>query len=460
MKIDWCNGKKSGLWCRGKELVRCLSGQTKSIADCKYGCQANAPGVPDTCKPPTGFCSNKANGKWCDGNKLLTCKGKEVTGEGVCPFGCHPQAAGVDDKCQAPPTWCDNKSDAIHCDNNVAVTCKNGKEVAKKPCTQGCGELGSGKGAGCLAPVLDAFCGPKSDGTWCGDGGMLVSCVAGKKKKTTLCTNGCDGKGPGGDDECKPPKPADDCKIKADGMWCMGQLLRVCAAGKTVLVQACLFGCVGTSGVAGCKSDPKPQQDFCEGKPNGLSCNNNVLTTCSNGVTSAAKLCTLGCIATGDSKPDLCKEPPFCPGKPDGTWCNGDKVVTCKDNALVTSTVCAHGCVQDGSAVCKDNPDAGAVGDASPGSSDISEGPDASGTLSDSEEPVGLDGQQPADLDSFDLKKQADPDSGCAASATPAVPIWMLLLAVFVLLYGRLRGPNQANAHNGPRAKPSGGLLD
>ena len=445
---DWCDGKQSGKWCKSDALVVCQSGVTTSTTSCAHGCQENPPGVPDACKPAPGFCSWKADGKWCEGDKLITCKSKAKSGEAVCPYGCDPKPDGVDDQCKPKPTWCSDKADGKHCKGNFAVTCKGGQQLDESPCNNGCGELGAGKGAGCLPVVLDAFCGDKSDGTWCGDGGVVVECLAGKKKGTTTCPFGCDGKGPGPDDACKdPPTPTDPCHLKADGSWCSDTAVLTCKDKATLQAQVCSKGCDGPPGAAFCKQDVEQPKEFCDGKVSGDWCNGPTLVTCKDGQTLSAKLCTKGCISKGDGQPDECDEPPICEAKVEGKFCDGgSKLVTCTAGKQVKSEVCVGGCVEvaAGQAWCQSvdvGTDAGTVGIGDV----MSGGQDGGASVSDGGSAAGEDGAFVPGPDGFVIQDASvgnaagGSSSGCSAGGGEWPSWWIFAAAVLLLFMRRSR---------------------
>ena len=355
----FCAGKPSGFWCDGDKLKTCKADSETGSLKCDHGCQSNPSGVPDACKPAPGFCGSKSDGKWCDGSKLVTCSGAKITSEAVCAHGCQQNSAGTADACKPPPDWCADKADSIHCDGPSAVTCKAAKTASKESCKNGCGELGPGKGAGCLPDVDNSFCGAKSDGDWCGDGGVLVTCKTGKKAASEVCQHGCDGMGPGPDDACKKlPDNTDDCAIKSDGSWCNGNAVLTCAGGKTVQGEACKDGCdpKGTVGNAVCKVPVVRAKDFCDGKASGWWCDDARVVQCNGGLTVKATLCPYGCETKGDGSPDACKpaartNTPFCDGKINGAWCetkagqSTGKLVHCFAGKSASTTECSAGCL-------------------------------------------------------------------------------------------------------------------
>ena len=348
----FCSGKQDGLWCNGSKLVNCKGGAKASEKHCDDGCESMPQGVADQCKAPApvGFCAGKADGLWCEGGKLLTCKGDQISSSKACDFGCQSNAKGVDDACKpAPPTgFCATHADGPWCDGGKLLTCKDAQLIASEDCKNGCDGA-----AGSCAPdpnETDA-CAGKGDGAWCASS-LLIFCAGGKVASKTLCAKGCQSTGAGQPGACV--EGVGFCGDKTNGWWCSGEVLVQCLVGKEVSSQPCASGCTSQPAPLSDQcSEPSP---FCADKADGGWCDEGFLVECAGGKESARVLCGFGCKADDGGATGSCIQlgSGACVDKKSGTTCMGNVLIT-RDGANVhSSIICLNGCAStaDGSAGC------------------------------------------------------------------------------------------------------------
>jgi MYXO-CTERM domain-containing protein len=244
----FCSGKMNGLWCNGDDLVNCSNGSTTSSQDCDCGCESMPLGVNDQCKGcGDPFCNGKASGLWCKGDDLVNCSNGSITSSQHCDHGCVSMPAGTNDKCgdePKPTGFCSDKANGLWCKGDDLVDCQYGEIQSKNGCQYGCISMPSGQSDQCGEPPQPTgFCSDKSNGDWC-DGDDLVQCSSGETKSKTGCEFGCISNPPGQSDQCgKPPEPTGFCSGKVDGKWCDGDLLVSCISGNPAGESNCEFGC-------------------------------------------------------------------------------------------------------------------------------------------------------------------------------------------------------------------------
>jgi len=315
----FCANKSNGWWCDGDTLKQCGDGNVTSQQGCQYGCQSNAAGVPDQCKSgsqPSGACAGKSDGKWCSGAALLTCSGGNVADSVACAKGCVAMPAGVPDQCasDAPgPTGdaCSGKADGQWCSGSEMLTCGGGAIAAKQTCDFGCVTKPAGVPDECAKPPeggpIDAgFCGDKVDGDYC-DGGSLVTCQGTQQIASKTCQSGCVSNPAGVADVCaKASGPSDPCAGKSDGQYCNIDAVVLCKSGKAASSVSCGNGCIAGAGGAAATCSQK-SAGFCVKKGDGLWCDGDLLTTCAAGKVASATACPKGCAAMPAGVPDACK---------------------------------------------------------------------------------------------------------------------------------------------------------
>lgn len=244
----FCSGKQNGLWCDGDNLVYCKNGSITSSDKCDCGCKSMPVGVNDECNGcGDPFCQGKMSGLWCKGDDLVDCQNGSITSSQHCDHGCVSMPVGTADKCgdaPKPTGFCSDKANGLWCDGDDLVDCQYGEVSSKKNCEFGCISMPAGQSDKCgELPKPTGFCSDKADGGWC-DGDDLVQCGAGEVKSKTGCEFGCILMPAGQSDKCgKPPEPTGFCSGKADGGWCDGDVLVTCAGGKTAGNANCEFGC-------------------------------------------------------------------------------------------------------------------------------------------------------------------------------------------------------------------------
>ncbi|MBM4371233.1 MAG: gamma-glutamyl-gamma-aminobutyrate hydrolase family protein, partial [Deltaproteobacteria bacterium] len=380
----FCEGKASGLWCDGNDLVNCQGGAVASETPCPCSCTSMPPGVNDECAACGGdFCEGKASGLWCDGNDLVKCQGGAVASETPCPCGCTSMPPGVNDECAAcGGDFCEGKASGLWCDGDDLVKCQGGAVASVTDCPCGCKSNPPGVNDECESCGSGDFCEGKASGLWC-DGDDLVNCQGGAVASVTPCPCGCKGNDPGVNDECESCGSGTFCEEHGDGTWCDGETLVQCTGGQQAWYQPCPFGCgPGQDGAAGCLEAPAP--DFCDGRPNGSWCDGNVLTHCKAEDVVGSEDCPLGC------------EPPAAVGP---GQCLGPHAEPSEDTLAA--------------------PDAGPGADVPTTPEDVPPGGFGDGSLVLEGEPLPGGG--------------GGPSSGCAAAPRAPVLPWLLLALALVL---------------------------
>lgn len=90
-------------------LYNCQNGATAGQTPCNAGCKVSPPGVPDACNPEGDPCQGamSGDGLYCGGglpqgdpNDLYNCAGGATVDKTVCPDGCQVNAPGVPDSCK------------------------------------------------------------------------------------------------------------------------------------------------------------------------------------------------------------------------------------------------------------------------------------------------------------------------------------------------------------------------
>ncbi len=214
----FCDGKQSGLWCKGDDLVNCQGGSITSSENCAHGCVSMPQGTNDKCgdEPgPVGFCSDKSDGLWCDGDNLVKCSGGNQASSDNCEFGCISMPPGTADKCGEPPAptgFCADKANGLWCDGDNLVDCQGAKQASSQQCEFGCLTMDAGTPDKCGEPPDPpaGFCAGKMNGFWC-NGMTLTLCGGGNVVSEESCENGCKTMPDGVDDTCiaSPIDPPD-----------------------------------------------------------------------------------------------------------------------------------------------------------------------------------------------------------------------------------------------------------
>ena len=230
---DCASSAYSGLqyWtCSSGNLHRCQDGLPTEMP-CSNGCQPNAPGSDDTCKPltPTGpTCNGSSAKKYCGSDNmsnasadtLYTCPGpgQAPSSSQVCSYGCQANSAGTDDACKpATPTGptCNGSSAGKYCGNDnmsnasasTLYTCPGPGQApsSSQVCSNGCQVNSAGTDDACKGSGISWNCANSAyngQQYWTCSSGNLFKCVSGSPQKTT-CSNGCQSNGLGVNDTCR-----------------------------------------------------------------------------------------------------------------------------------------------------------------------------------------------------------------------------------------------------------------
>jgi MYXO-CTERM domain-containing protein len=324
-------------------LVNCQGGNVASSNDCPNGCQSMPVGVPDACKaeaPPPSPCAGKDNASICAGDGVLLCVGGQVQQSITCTEGCVESGGAANCQQPPPPDPCNGTPSGPSCEGDVLRQCKDGKTASATPCAFGCGDLGGA--LGCLPdPATVDPCTDLADGGHCAakgdDASVLRTCAAGKTIALQVCGFGC--ASVGGKDGCAQPGGGGACAATPDGTRCDGTKLLTCQGGAVVDQQLCAFGCAVFAGKAGCLS---VEGAACADAGDGPACQGQLLLGCAAGQVQSATLCTEGCEASGGAHCSAASG--FCADKVDAAWCSGGKLVHCLAQFEAGVEVCKYGC--------------------------------------------------------------------------------------------------------------------
>jgi len=156
-----------------------------------------------------------------------------------------------------------------------------------------------------------------------------------------------------------PDAAPDGCAARADGMWCEGASLRVCAAGRTTRVTECPDGCYDRGAGSACASDAV---DPCFNDPDGAYCGSAIgaalrtgdVWNCRGRRTERIDGCAMGCEGPyGAGRCRVATPADPCAGASfgDGAYCGAslnagarDTLYLCRGRATASATPCAHGC--------------------------------------------------------------------------------------------------------------------
>ncbi len=233
--VIWtCN---SGLTAR----ERCAGGSVET-QQCPYGCQSNATGTDDTCKPAPA-CPAGTFAMWtcaADGKSRQRCIAGKVETQ-ACAYGCQTNA-GADDACKAAPPMCPTGLGAAwtcSADGATRQRCVAGK-VETEPCASGCERPDAGDAVCRSAPSCPAG----TSSSWTCQGNGRTRCISGTTE-TQACAEGCE-QPESGDAVCKGANPPVPCPVGSYPRFTCeadGSALVRCEAGVTSRV-ACEHGCV------------------------------------------------------------------------------------------------------------------------------------------------------------------------------------------------------------------------
>lgn len=261
---DFCSDKVNGLWCNGDNLVYCQNGSIATSDKCDCGCKSMPFGTNDQCESCGGdpFCQGKMSGLWCKGDDLVNCQGGSITSSEKCDCGCKSNQLGVNDQCKScGDPFCDGKQSGLWCKGDDLVNCQGGSITSSEHCEHGCVSMPQGTNDKCGEPPdpPTGFCSDKANGLWC-DGDNLVDCQGAKKASSKHCEFGCLSMPPGTADKCgePPDPPAGFCDGKMDGFWCNGMTRTLCGGGGIVSEEQCENGC---------KTMPEGVDDTCIASP-------------------------------------------------------------------------------------------------------------------------------------------------------------------------------------------------
>ena len=245
----------------------------------------------------------------------------------------------------SPEGFCSTRPDGSWCQADTLVSCRGGQIQAQEECDLGCLAVPGGRSHRCRE-AEDAFCESKPDGAWC-DGDELVTCLAGALLDRETCLHGCEPIPGGQDDRCRQEGQDEFCQGKADGLWCDGDDLVRCQGGVLVARAHCPEGCEPMAAGVDDRCRQEGPGDFCQGKANGLWCDGDDLVRCRDDEVVERSRCDQGCEPMAAGVNDRCRQEgpgDFCEGKMNGHWCDGDDLVLCRDGRVAERTPCEHGC--------------------------------------------------------------------------------------------------------------------
>jgi len=122
---------------------------------------------------------------------------------------------------------------------------------------------------------------------------------------------GSDAGDDGGSDPGADEGPNGFCVGKSAGFWCDGGELVTCSDDEESSRVECPGGC-DDSGAEGAHSCFEVNPDFCQGKLNGLWCDDDDLVNCQDDDVSSRETCINGCISNPVGTQDECADVPFC----------------------------------------------------------------------------------------------------------------------------------------------------
>ncbi len=239
---------------------RCVNGKVET-QQCPYGCQINALGVEDTCKPAPACPANTFPLWTCLGD--LTARERCINGKvekEACTYGCQDNAQGSDDTCKPapPPPTCEGDVKATWscaADAFNRRRCVNG-QVETQACEHGCVLLATGEAICRAAPSCPAG----TSASWaCDATGGRTRCTGGKVE-TQACSNGCE-VGASGEALCKEgPNPPPACPAGTYPRF-------TCEADGSALVRCEGGVTTRTPCASGCTPSAPEADDVCAAAP-------------------------------------------------------------------------------------------------------------------------------------------------------------------------------------------------